>query len=121
MASQTTDDPSYNKLIAKALSLLQPKSVRETARAREVATALEQRDEARRLASIGSRGDETPIEITRAMRSPAGRDDQKVVLYHDGMVITAAIHPIGRRSPTREAAVWRCLRDTAIEVREGRL
>lgn len=120
MASQITSDPSYDKLIRKALRLIHTKTRRECALAQEVSQALEERDEARRLASIGNAGDETPPEIARVLRSPAGEGHRTVVLYYDGMVIKAALHPSGRRRPAREAAVWRCLRDTAIKVRGAR-
>lgn len=46
--------------------------------------------------------------------------DQVVVVRHDGMTIKAVLHPAGKPSPDREAAVWRCIRERASLIREER-
>lgn len=113
---------TYDSLIKRALRLVtghgQP-SAREQALAQLVASTKAELDEARRRAGIGSTGDETPLPITQVMRSPKGAD-RRVVIFYDGMVITAVLHPLGKRNPRREAEVWRCLRENAIRVREQR-
>lgn len=113
---------SYNSLIKRALRLVtghgRP-SARERALAQLVASTEAELKEARRRAGIDSTGEETPLEIAQTMRSPKGTD-RRVVVHYDGMVITAVLHPFGKRNPEREAEVWRCLRDNAIRVREQR-
>lgn len=115
------DNPQKN-LIRRALRLTGGKrrsTAREQALADLVASTEVALGEARRQASIGGRRNETPLPICQVMRAPKGRD-RLVVLYYDGMIIKAMLHPLGRRNPVREAAVWRCLRDNAINVREQR-
>ena len=133
MSSQSSNSassvPSYNpspdpykSLIKRALRLVtghgRP-SAREQALAQLVASTKAELDEARRRASIGSAGDETPLPITQVMRSPKGTD-RRVIVHYDGMVISAVLHPLGKRNVDRESEVWRCLRDQAIRVREQR-
>jgi hypothetical protein len=91
--------------------------VREQAFAQRVAETQLQLDEARRKASIGDSGDTIPAEIKQVMRAPKGVD-RTIVVYHDGMTIKASIHPLGMRNLEREAEVWRCIRETAVSVRE---
>ncbi|MBN6054576.1 hypothetical protein JYK22_21720, partial [Nonomuraea sp. RK-328] len=62
-------------------------------------------------------GNETPPVVSRAMRAPAGTS-RVVAVVHDGMLIKAALYPTGKRNPTREAEVWRCMHDMAHKVRE---
>lgn len=61
----------------------------------------------------------TPPNIAHALQGPLGQD-QVVVVHHDGMTIKAVLHSTGRTSPDREAAVWRCIRERALLVREER-
>ncbi|MFI7691710.1 hypothetical protein ACIBQ6_21765 [Nonomuraea sp. NPDC049655] len=74
-------------------------------------------DEAKRRASIGADGEEVPEQITHALRAPKGANPT-VVVYHEGMTIKANLYSQGKRNPRREAAVWRCIRETAIRARE---
>jgi hypothetical protein len=107
---------SIEKLIQKALGLTS-RSLREQALAQAMANTRIELDEARRQASIGGDATATPIEVVQVMRAPKGVD-RTAVVYHDGMVIKARLHPSGKRNPEREAAVWACIRDTAIATRE---
>ncbi|MBB6556259.1 hypothetical protein [Nonomuraea rubra] len=92
---------------------------RERVIAAEVARALLERDRLERQVREVSNDEGTPIEVSRAMRSPAGTD-QVIELRYDGMTIRAALHPSGKRNPVREAKVWHCLRDNAVETRKRR-
>lgn len=112
MTSPSTHDPSFTKLINRALRIIHKRDAREAALARELADLHVERD------AIADRvSDETPVEVTRALRAPKG-PDQVVALIHDGLLIKAALRPAGRRNPSREAAVWRCMRDTATRREE---
>ncbi|MEO3869429.1 hypothetical protein ABGB18_11405 [Nonomuraea sp. B12E4] len=108
-------------MISKALRILRRTSARrERVLAAELARAFVERDEAlREVAAVTAGEEETPQPITQALRSPKGKD-RLVVVRYDGMTIKAVLHPIGRRNAEREAAVWRCLRDTAIAERDRR-
>lgn len=115
-----TIDPSYENLIRRALRLVRgggKSSARELALAELIASTELALDKKRRQASVGASGDDVPTQVTQVMRAPKGVD-RLVVVYHDGMVIKAVLHPCGKRNPEREAAVWRCLRDNATRVRE---
>lgn len=117
-----TSDPSYENLIRKALRLVRGQersTARERALAEVIASTEMALDEKLRQASIGAAGDDVPRPISLVMRAPKGVD-RLAVVYHDGMVIKAMLHPLGKHSPEREAAVWRCLRDNALRVREQR-
>lgn len=116
MTSRSNSDSSYDNLIKRALRLVGRSSSREQALAEAVAATELARDDAQRQASIGSAGDAVPPQISQVMRAPKGTD-RLVVVYHEGMVIKALLHPRGRRNLEREEAVWRCLRDTAIRER----
>jgi hypothetical protein len=112
-------DPSYNNLIRKALRLVRGRdrvSARERALAEMVVYTELALDEARRQASIGDPGNHVPEQIARIMRAPKGRD-RLAVIYYDGMTIKVSLHPLGKRNPEREAAVWRCIRETAMRAR----
>lgn len=118
--STITNDPSYTKMIDRALRLIRGRSTaREQALAEELASYQDHRDETRLRSSIGAPADQTPADVTKVLRRPKGKD-HLLVLYHDGMIIRAWLHPSGKRDPAREAAVWRCLRDHAIALREER-
>ena len=118
--STSTSDPSYTKLIEQALRLIRGRStVREQALAEELANYQDLRNEARLRSSLGAPADPTPADVTKVLLRPKGKD-HLLVLYHDGMIIRAWLHPSGKRDPAREAAVWRCLRDHAIALREER-
>ena len=111
---------THNKLIRRALSILRGQrrsTAREQALAALVASTKAELEEARRRASTA--GDDVPAQVTQAMRAPKGAD-RLVVVYHDGMIIKGVLHSCGRRNPVREAAVWRCMRDTAVHERERR-
>ncbi|MET9339207.1 hypothetical protein [Nonomuraea sp. NPDC003804] len=120
MTSPTNDhDPLFDNLVQKALGLTKRRSARERAIAQGVADFRVYRDEVLMQKSLDDPGEDTPREITEALRAPKGAD-QLVAIYHGGMLIKARLHPTGRRDPAREAAVWRCLRDTAVKIREER-
>lgn len=113
-------DPSYDNLIRNAQRATRGRgrsSVRERALAEVVACTELALDEAKRRASIGAAGDDIPVQVTRVLRAPQGID-RLVVVYYEGMTIKANLHPIGKRNPQREAAVWRCMRETAIRLRK---
>lgn len=115
-----TSDPSYQNLIKRALRLVtghERMTAREKALAEEVARTELALDEAKRRASIGRPADEVPSQITQILRSPKGVD-RLVVVYLDGMTIKASLHPLGKRDPQRESAVWQCIRETAFRARE---
>lgn len=119
-APSTDPDPSYDNLIKRALRFLrghEKASERERALAALVACTELALDDAKRRASIGAPSDDVPAQVTQVLRSPRGVD-RLVVVYHDGMTIKASLHPHGKRNPKREAAVWHCMRATAIRMRE---
>lgn len=118
-----SSNPSYQNSIKQALHLItghERMTEREKALAELVARTELALDEARRRASLNAAGDDTPEQITQVLRAPRGAD-RLVVVYHRGVTIKALLHPSGKRDPEREAAVWRCLRDTAIRERGHRL
>lgn len=118
-AESYNDDP-HNNLVRRALRIIggqRRTTARERALAAFVASTKVELDEARRRASIGATGNDVPVQVTQVLRSPKGTD-RVVVVYHDGMTIKALLHPIGKRNPERERAVWVCIRDTAIRQRE---
>lgn len=113
-------DPSYNNLIRRALRIARGRgrtAARERALAEVVACTELALDEAKRRASAGAVADHVPVQVTQVLRAPKGVD-RLVIVYYDGMTIKANLHPLGRCSPRREAAVWRCMRDAAIRARE---
>ena len=116
-------DPSYTKLINTALRLVtRNPGAREQALAAAIAEAEAQREDARLQAGetiAPPDGSTVPAQIIHTLRSMPGKD-RLVVVHHEGMRISALLHPIGRPNPEREEAVWRCLRDTAISVRDER-
>lgn len=117
LASLSSHDPSYDNLIAKALRLIRRREGRERAIAEAVNDFRVRRDEALLKRSIDRPTEGTPHEIVTAMQAPAGVD-RFVAVYRGGMLIKAMIHPRGESNPEREAAVWRCLLDQAMAVRE---
>ena len=115
-------DPSYDNLIKRALRLALGQgrsSARERALAEMVTYTELALDKAKRRASIGTPGHDVPEQIAQIMRSPKGVD-RLVVVYFEGMTIKASLHPLGKRNPQREAAVWQCMREAALRMRERR-
>lgn len=115
--SPSNNDPSFNRLMNTALRIIRRREARAEALAQQVANLTAYRDAVRQ--SIDVPAGETPAEVSRAMRAPVG-PERVISIAHNGMLITAALHPTGRRNPEREAAVWRCIRDRAYQVREER-
>ncbi|MFB4280784.1 hypothetical protein ACBJ59_36230 [Nonomuraea sp. MTCD27] len=108
---------SYDTLIRKALRLLRRSSAREEVLTAQLARAFLERDRLQQQLIIAESDAHAQAEISKVMRSGSG--EKLVVIQHDGMTIRAILHAPGRRAPAREAAVWRCLRDTAINARES--
>lgn len=111
--NQDSSDHSYNNLVAKALRYIARRGQRANTLAQQLSDARLERD----FIAAGIDGDATPIEVSHVMRGPVG-PDQLATVVHDGMLIKAMLRPSGKRNPAREAAVWRCMRDAAYQVRE---
>lgn len=117
--STSTAETPYNRMIERALQLVRS---RRTARERalvEVLAHYQNQHQAAITRTSCTPKHATPTPITHALRGPVGQD-QVVVVRHDGMTIKAVLHPAGKPSPDREAAVWRCIRERASLIREER-
>lgn len=63
---------------------------------------------------------EVPLQLTQALRAPAGTLQRISLTLNDGRAIRVIVHPIGDPDPTREVAIWQHLTATAPLLAPGR-